>query len=157
MILSDREITNFNHIEEIINQTQVCHLGMVDGDKPYVLPFNFAYENKTIYLHCAPVGKKLDVLAKNNQVCITFDTDHKISYRNENVACSWGMKFKSAVLFGKAILIEDYDEKIRILNLVMKKYAGRDDFTYNAPAINNVRVFKVEIESITGKQFGYTK
>ena len=157
MILKDREIVNFSHIEEIIRQAQVCHVGMVDGDTPYVLPFNFAYEERTVYLHCAPVGKKLDVLAKNNNVCITFDIDHKISYRHEHVACSWGMKFKSVVLHGKAEFVNDYDEKIRIMNLVMKKYAGHDQFKYNAPAVNNVRVLKIAVETITGKQFGYTR
>ena len=85
MILETREIKDFAEIEEIINIAQVCHLGMVNGGQPYVLPMNFGYENKTIYLHGAPEGKKNDVIDKNNHVCITFDIDHVFKFRDEHV------------------------------------------------------------------------
>ena len=68
MILKDREIFDFNEIEEIINNTQLCYVAMSLNDEPYVLPFNFAYENRTIYLHSAPEGKKIDILEKNPKV-----------------------------------------------------------------------------------------
>ena len=152
MILKTREIHDFSEIEEIINTAQVCHLGMADGDKPYVLPMNFGYENKTVYLHGAPEGKKIEVLEKNKNVCITFDIDHHLKFRDEHVACSYSMRYRSVILSGKAVSINDYDEKIKCMNIIMRKYSGKD-FTYNAPAIKNIKVWKVEIEEITGKKF----
>ncbi len=154
MILKNREIHNYTEIEEIINKADICHIGLVDGDKPYVLPFNFAYQNRVIFLHTAPEGKKNDVIEKNNNICISFDIDTKLSFRNEEMACSYSMKYRSVVLSGKAMLINDYDEKVRVMNLIMVKYTGKE-FTYNAPAINNIKIYKVEIEEITGKKFGY--
>jgi uncharacterized protein len=150
MNLPKREIKNFYEIQEIINKALLCHIGFVDNNKPYVLPLNFAYDNKTVYLHTAPEGKKNDILLKNNNVCISFDIDAKLYFRNEDVACSYGMNFRSVIISGKAIIIEDYNEKIRIMNLFMKKYTGSDNFKYNPPSINNVKVYKVEAVEITG-------
>lgn len=153
MKLSKREIKDLKEIEEIINKTLICHVGFVDIDKPYVLPFNFTYENITVYLHSAPEGKKNDILEKNNNICISLYTDSELYFRHKEVPCSYSMKFRSVVISGKAFIIPEYDEKVRIMNLFMKKYTGSDDFKYNAPAINNVKIYKVLINEITGKKF----
>ena len=153
MILKDREIKDFNEIEEILKTAQVCHVGMVDeNNKPYVLPMNFGYLNKIIYLHSAPDGKKIDILTKNNNICISFDIDQKLKFRDEHVACSWGMRFRSVILSGKVIFIDDNDEKINCLNIIMKQYT-EIEFSYNLPAVKNVKIWKVEIEEISGKKF----
>lgn len=152
MNLPNREIKRFEEIEEIINKAMICHVGFADGDKPYVLPFNFGYENRTIYLHTAPEGKKNDILKKNNNICISFDIDSQLYFRNKEVACSYGMKYKSVVLSGKAIPVDNYEEKIRIMNIFMKKYTG-EEFKYNAPAIKNVKIYRIETEEISGKKF----
>ena len=80
------EITDIREIEAIIKKTRVCHVGMVDGEHPYVLPYNFGYKDKTVYLHSGPGGRKHDILQKNNRVCIAFDIDGELNIRNENVA-----------------------------------------------------------------------
>jgi len=155
MILANREITNQQEIENIINKCQTCHIGFVDGDKPYVLAFNFVYDSGLIYIHTAPEGKKNDILKKNNNVCLNFDTDYEIFYRHEQVACSWGMKYRSVVANGRVEFIETDEDKIKVLNLFMKKYAGRDDFKYNGPSVKNVSVMLVKIDNLTGKKYGY--
>ena len=128
---------------------------MVDGDVPYVIPMNFAYNNKVLYMHSAPVGKKLDVLHKNNKVCVSFSTDHQLAWQHEDVACSYGMKSRSVVAYGKVEFIEDYDQKVEILQKVMSKYTERDNYTYSKPSINNVCIFVVNIEEMSGKLIGY--
>lgn len=140
--------------ENIINEAIVCRIALVDGEKPYILPFNFGYENKTLYLHSASEGKKIDIIKKNNNVSISFDIDHELFHRDEGVACSYGMKYRSVIITGKMTDINDYNEKVRVMNIFMLKYAGKE-FSYNAPAIKNVKVFKVEIEEMTGKKYGY--
>ena len=81
-----------------------------------------------------------------------IDIDHEIKYRHEQVACSWSMRYRSVLAFGQVEFIEDYDEKVRVLNVIMRKYAGRD-FTYNAPAVRNVKIWKVAPTQIFGKKF----
>jgi uncharacterized protein len=140
---------------EVIDKCEVCYIGMIDFDnKPYVLPFNFGYEDGIVYLHSAPIGKKIEVLKTNPDICVTFSTDHKLFHRHEQVACSYGMKYKSVLITGKVEFIEDYDEKVRVLNIIMRKYAGKD-FEYNAPAVNNVAVYKVIPVKTETKFSGY--
>ncbi len=148
-------IKNPEKIREIINKCDTCYVGMVDPDgKPYVLPFNFGYEEGKIYLHMAPEGKKIDVLQQNPDVCVAFSTDHELFHRHEKVACSYGMKYRSVLAYGRAAPVEDYDEKVRIMNVTMQKYTGKD-FSYNAPAINNVTIYTIEVSKIEGKLSGY--
>ena len=55
----DREITDIKDIEGILDRGFVCHLGLVDGERAYIVPMNYAYEKMAIYLHCAGDGKNL--------------------------------------------------------------------------------------------------
>lgn len=65
------------------------------------------------------------------------------------------MKYRSVLLHGRIEMIEDYEEKVRALNIIMKKYTGRDDYKYNPPAVNNVQTFRLVVEKAEGRSFGY--
>ncbi|HOI86970.1 MAG TPA: pyridoxamine 5'-phosphate oxidase family protein [Lentimicrobium sp.] len=154
--MKSRMITLTEAIEEIIRECEICNIGMVDAENmPYTLPFNFGFEWDTVYLHSAPTGRKIEILRANPNVCISFSTAHRLYHQSESVACSYGMKYKSVLIKGRVEFVEDYDEKVRILNIIMKQYTGRDEYSYNAPAVNNVAVMKVIASSVEAKAFGY--
>jgi len=141
-------------IKQIIDKCDSCFLAMVDQEgMPYVLPFNFGYEDDTIFLHSDTKGKKIDILKNNPNVCLAFSTDHKLFFRHETVACSYGMDYRSVLAYGKVVFIDDYDEKVKVLNIIMRKYTDKE-FNFNAPAVNNVAVYKVEVSKIEGKVSG---
>ncbi len=149
-----KDIVELHKLEDIIKKCKICRVGMVDVDSPYVLAMNFGYEDQTIWLHCAKEGKKIDILKRNNKVCIEFDTDHKLFFRHEHVACSWRYAYRGVLVHGRAMFVDDYDEKIKGLNIFMKNYSDRD-FEYSKPAVNNIQIIKIPIESITGRSFEY--
>jgi uncharacterized protein len=150
-----RAIMRREDMDNIINRCEVCYLGMSDEENnPYVLPFNFGYRDKTIYLHSARTGKKMDIMTKNPKVCLAFSTDHVLRFTNEEVACSYGMKFRSVVLYGKIKFIDDFEQKKEVMNIIMQKYTGKT-FPYNPPSINEVAVYNVVIEEMTGRESGY--
>lgn len=143
-------------VNNVISQCEVCYVGMTDlYNMPYVLPFNFGYKNGVIYLHSACTGKKMEILRQKPQVCIAFSTDHQLKFTNDHVACSYSMRFRSVLAYGKVVFIEDPDEKMEALNIIMKQYTGRDDFGYNMPAVMDVSVYKVEVSEFTGKESGF--
>ncbi len=147
-------ITSQEEIDAIIAKCDVCYVGLADTDgTPYVLPMNFGYKDGIIYLHSGQEGRKIDLLKRNNRVCITFCSDRVLSYQSEQVACSYTMKSKSVIARGTACFEEDFDKKVEILNIFMKHYSDKE-FKYSDPAINNVKVWKVEIDNITCKAFG---
>ena len=48
---------------------------------------------------------------------------------------------------------EDFAEKERILNVIMRQYIDKE-FKYSEPAVNNVKIWKVNIDTISAKEFG---
>lgn len=139
---------------DVIRRSQVCHLGMVDEGLPYVLPFNFGFEDPYIYLHSSFVGRKIETLKKNNNVCLSFSLDYDLFKQNEAVACSWSMKYRSVMVFGKVFFVDDINEKRKAMDSVMKQFST-ESFTYSDAAINHVCVMRVEIDKITGRSFRY--
>ncbi len=141
-------------IESILLQCDACFVGITDLEgNPYVIPMNFGYENNTIYLHSGPEGSKLEMLKRNNNVCITFSFGHRLVYRDEQVACSYSMRSESVMCRGKVEFIEDMDEKRRALNIIMHHYTDRP-FSYSDPAVRNVKVWKVPINQMVGRELG---
>jgi len=146
-----------DRIDALIRSCKQCSIGMIDENgNPYVLPMNFGYENNTIYLHSAKEGRCIRALEKNPNVCIVFSTDMKVVYNNVEVACSYGAQCASVMCEGKVVFEDDFDEKVRALNIIMKQYSDRT-FNYSTPAVNNVKVWKVAIESTSGREFGVKK
>ncbi len=149
LIRKDREIISRDEIESIINKAFVCRLGMVDENGPYIVPLSFGYRENSLYFHCAKEGRKLDILKKNKRVCFEIDTDHEIVEFEK--ACKWGMKYKSVIGFGNALFIEDMESKKTALGIIMHHYSGRS-FEFEEKEVKRVVIFKVEIESMTGKR-----
>jgi len=148
----EREITDLSEIEGIIQKAQVCRIAMVDGNQPYIVPVCFGYEKGALYVHGALVGRKIDVLKKNNRVCFEMDADVEI--RGAEKACQFSLKYRSVIGTGKVRFLERDEEKARALDVIMKHYSDRD-FTFSKPDLDSVLVWKIEIESMSGKKAGY--
>jgi uncharacterized protein len=149
-----RSITNETEILEIISKARWCHLGMT-GPKgePYVIPMNFGFREGIIYLHGAAKGKKIDFLRHHPEVCINFSIEHELRYQDEEVACSWSMKYRSVLAYGQVEFIEDPEDKVAALDIIMSQYTGRA-FSYNSPSIKEVCCFRVKVAKFEGRAFG---
>lgn len=146
-------IENKTEIEEIIRSCKHCVVSTVSPDgSPYSVPMNFAYADNQIILHSAPTGTHLSHIQHNNQVCVVFCTDGHLVYQHKEVACSYRMRAQSVICKGPVSFIENDDDKIELMNKLMKHYTS-NEFTYSKPAIRNVKVWIVDIVEITAKAF----
>lgn len=149
IVFEDKE-----RIEEVISKSDICFVGMVDTDNsPYVIPMNFGYQDGVIYLHSSPEGRAINILNQNNQVCITFSIDHELVFQHPKVACSYRMKAKSVICYGKVNFIENLDDKRNALDIIMHHYSGRE-FEYSDPAVKNVKIWEVPLEQVSAKEYG---
>lgn len=140
--------------ESVIGSCKICTVAMIDTEGlPYLIPMNFGFEDDVIYLHSAPEGNSIKALNQNPNVCINFCSETGIKYQHEEVACSYRAKGSSVMCKGKVVFEDDFEEKVKALNAIMKQYTKRQ-FTYSRPAVENVKIWKVEIESISTKIFG---
>jgi nitroimidazol reductase NimA-like FMN-containing flavoprotein (pyridoxamine 5'-phosphate oxidase superfamily) len=149
----DKEISEESAIKTIIEKANVCRLGMVDGNKPYIVPLCFGYRDNVLYFHGSSKGKRIDIIRKNPDVCFEFDIITE-PVESEN-ACDWSMKYQSVIGFGKAVFIESLDKKRRAMNVIMAQYS-KQKFQFPEKMLNITSVIKVEIESMTGKQSGFS-
>ena len=100
LVHTDKEL-----IEATIKKCDICYVGLADTDgTPYVLPMNFGYRDGVIYLHSAQEGRSISILERNPRVCITFSTDHDLVFQHPEVACSYRMRSKSVICWGKSTL-----------------------------------------------------
>ncbi|MDD2562807.1 MAG: pyridoxamine 5'-phosphate oxidase family protein [Salinivirgaceae bacterium] len=147
-------VTKQEGIEEVINKANTCSLAMIDVDgNPYVVIMNFGYQDGYLYLHGDSKGKKMDALRKNPNVSIMLSADHNLFFQDKSVACSYGLNYRSVSIQGSVEMVEEYDEKVNALNLVMAKFTDIK-FSYNAPAVNNVSVFRVKLDDVKCKVYG---
>ncbi|MCU0362220.1 MAG: pyridoxamine 5'-phosphate oxidase family protein [Bacteroidales bacterium] len=150
---SDREVRDITEIEDIISKADVCRLAFASGDIPYIVTMNFGYtggEKPVLWFHCAPEGRKLDMMKLNNYVCFAIDTDHKL-YGGEK-GCDWGMSFRSITGYGRLCLVESENEILMGLDSIMNHYSGESGFTYNSKVLSATRVLRLEIEEMTCKK-----
>jgi len=148
----DKEIDDILLIEQILATAQVCRLAMSLNDEPYVVPMNFGYKDRGLYFHCAREGKKIDILKRNNRVCFEVETHTGIIKSGK--PCNWGMKYMSVIGYGKVSFINDSNEKIEALKIILNQYY-KGEFDFTDADIDKIDVFKVDIESMTGKKSGY--
>lgn len=149
----DREITDLSEIEKIIRKARVLHLGLVDGDAPYVVPLHYGYtlENGklTFYLHGAKEGRKLDLIRANPKAWVEIDTD-EVPISGGDVACKYGASYASVMGGGTVTIVEDETEKIRGLNVLMKTQTGRE-FPIDGRMAAGVAVIRIDIDAFTAK------
>jgi len=147
----EKEITDIKEIESVIQKTEICHVAMVDGNRPYVVPMCFGYEAGVLFLHSAKAGRKIDILQKNANVCVELETDG-VLVKNEK-ACRFSMRYSSVVAFGRVRFIDDPDVKRHALDIIMRHYAD-GPFSYSDEALERMMILRVDIENMTGKRSG---
>lgn len=146
-------ITNRAEIVEIVKQCKTCFLAMSENDLPYVLPMNFGVDEDSIIMHSAQSGRMWETLKKNPRVCINWTLGEELAWQDVQVGCSYRVKSKSVIVEGEAEIVDDFDEKVRCLNLIMAQYSDRE-FNFSRPSVENVGVLKISIAKLSAKEFG---
>ncbi len=145
----EREIRDQAGIQEILEKGLVCRLGLYDGQYPYVVPMNYGYRDGRLYFHCAAEGRKIDILKKNDRVCIEVDIDSRIV--RGDTPCRWAAKYRSVIGFGRARIIDDDKAKKAGLDVIMAHYEGSGG-DYDEKSLQRTSLIEVVLDSITGKQ-----
>lgn len=149
----EREVTDPQEILRILDRAKIVHLGMIDGDEPYVVPLNYGYtmEDGTLclYLHGATAGRKIDVLRANPKVFFEMDCD--IAPFEGITACHYGNAYASVMGRGTAEILEDMEEKKKGLSILMKTQTGKD-FEFNDKMAAVVSVIRITALDYTAKR-----
>ena len=149
---SDREITDREELLRVMGQCDVCRLALNDEGWPYIIPVNFGMEEKdgklTLYFHGATEGKKYDLMARDSRASFEMDRGHRLVGDREKGYCT--MEYESVMGRGRLEVVSE-EEKLHGLELLMAHYY-KDGFPFSHDAVPRTTVFKLTVETMTGKR-----
>lgn len=115
-----REVLDKDKIEAFLRQARIGHLGMVDGQLPYVVPLNYVWTNDKLYFHGATGGRRNRVMSVNPEVCFTVCEEYGTI--TDPVPAKTDTAYMSVIVFGKAESVESLDEATHVLQEMIHKY-----------------------------------
>ena len=146
----NQQITDWEVLEKILSSAQICRLAMVDGDRPYLLPFNYGYRDRTLYIHSAPEGKKIALLKQNPNV--SFEVEEAVTIVPGKKACSWTTRYRSVVGEGKTEILSDPESKRDGLAVIMAQHGAPELVEFEERQLEKMVILKIAVTSLTGKQ-----
>ena len=152
MTKRERQITDEAQILRILDTAKILHLGLAVNNEPYVVPMNYGYTMEdgklVLYLHSAVRGKKLDMIRENPNVFFELECD-LLPFAGE-VACQYGLAYSSVMGRGKAVIVEDVEEKMKAMSILMQTQTAKE-FTFNERLVSIVAVIRIDVAEYTAK------
>ena len=104
----DREL-----VYGILDEGFICHVGFAVDGRAFVIPTGYARVEDKLYIHGSQASRMLRTLAQGIDVCVTVTlVDGLVLARS---AFHHSMNYRSVVVFGKASVVEDPEEKLAAL------------------------------------------
>ena len=143
----EREVSEAE-ARDILGRAEHGVLATVGEDGwPYAVPVNHVLRGNVLYIHCALEGHKLENLAHEGRVSYCAVASAKV------VPELLSTFYESAVVFGRAVLVSDAEEKRKALTSLIDRFSV--DEAKAAAALSNwshkTAVIRIDIERITGK------
>ncbi|MCU1368892.1 MAG: flavin-nucleotide-binding protein [Ilumatobacteraceae bacterium] len=142
----DRDLVN-----SIIDEAYLAHVGFVIDGAPKVLPMTYGRDGDVIYLHGA-VGNAMLRASTDAEVCVTITLlDGLVMARS---AFHHSMNYRSVVLLGEAVKVDDEDEKRRAFDVIVDHVLpGRTETARatNPSELRSTLVLKLPIDEGSAK------
>lgn len=101
-------------VYQILDEAFICHVGFVAEGRPVVIPTSYARVEDDLYLHGSAASRMLRSLGEGIDVCVTVTlVDGLVLARS---AFHHSINYRSVVVFGRASVVDDYDEKLNALH-----------------------------------------
>ncbi|MGB7726905.1 MAG: pyridoxamine 5'-phosphate oxidase family protein [Candidatus Acidiferrum sp.] len=149
---ANRAVYDRDAIYKILDEGFVCHVGFVTEGQPFVIPTMFARVGDHLYFHGSAASRMLRGLSSGLPVCITVTlTDGLILARS---VFNHSMNYRSVVVLGTAVAIDDPAEKLRALQAFTEKMLpGRwnDARQPNEKELKATSILKLPLTEVSAK------
>ncbi len=135
---------------ELLRTSEYGVLSMVADGGGYGIPINFVWDGKdSIYIHCAPEGRKLRALEEHPEVSLCLVGHVHL------LPGKFTTEYESAIFFGKAHLHLTEEERMKALHLLIDKLSP--DFKelgdkYAHKSFHRTEIIRVDFSTFTGKR-----
>jgi len=139
-------------VHRILDAGMLAHVAFVENGQPVVVPMLFGREGETVFVHGARKARVIRLLESTGTACLNVTLVDGLVYARS--AFNSSMNYRSVTIFGKARLVDDYDDKLHALRVITERtLPGRWD-EVRAPLDKEVRmtgVIAIAIESASAK------
>lgn len=139
-------------IENILDNSFLCHVGFVNEGQPFVIPTSYGRVGENIYIHGSAASRMLRGLAGGIEVCLTVTILDGIVLARS--AFNHSMNYRSVVILGQAELVTDPEEKLTALEAISEQIVpGRwaDARPPTAKELKATSVLRLPIEEASAK------
>jgi nitroimidazol reductase NimA-like FMN-containing flavoprotein (pyridoxamine 5'-phosphate oxidase superfamily) len=149
---ADKSFNDPTKLRTVLKQVKYITLAMCSGGKPYLVSLNHAYdeEHDCIYVHCAPEGKKLNILRENPNVWGQAIIDHGFYGGNDDCR----QNFVSVMFEGTFSLVTDPAEKLHAFVKTNEGLGAPSESLQKVldAHLGRATVGKITITDMTGKK-----
>ena len=111
----ERGMTDRADLYAVLDAGLICHLGVISGGVPMVLPTAFGRDGDTLYVHGSSANGAFGA-ADGQQVCVTVThLDGLVCARS---VFTHSVNYRSAIVFGTATMVRDEDERWQALRAI---------------------------------------
>ena len=148
----DKAIKGEKLMLDFLEGQQTVTIALSKGDIPYLFTADYGFDrdSKSIFIHCASKGKKVDYIKKNPRVWgqvmqdmgyVQGDCDHK---------------YRTVQFWGKASLVTDLERKREALCVMIDQLeedneTGKKEFI-RGKKFKDVLIIRIDIEGLSGKE-----
>jgi nitroimidazol reductase NimA-like FMN-containing flavoprotein (pyridoxamine 5'-phosphate oxidase superfamily) len=129
-------------IDAILDEALIAHLGIVDEHgQPFVIPTLHARRGELVYLHGSTASRTLRALRAGAPVCLTVSLlDGLVLAR---AAMHHSANYRSAMLLGKARIVESPREKLGALEAIVEHIVPGRWAEARVPSANELKATAV--------------
>jgi len=103
-------------VYQILDEGFICHVGFAVDGQPFVIPTGYARAEDNLFIHGSQASRMLRNLEIGIDVCLTVTLiDGLVLARS---AFHHSMNYRSVMVFGRASLIEQREEKLAALRIL---------------------------------------
>jgi nitroimidazol reductase NimA-like FMN-containing flavoprotein (pyridoxamine 5'-phosphate oxidase superfamily) len=91
-------------VEKIILNQIICRIAFNGEKHPYIAPFQYVYLNSTLYFHFTNYGRKMNLIKKDNRVCVEIEEFESDLSKYYFISLKGSLKVVNNVLERKAVM-----------------------------------------------------
>ena len=149
---SERGVYDRDTVYRILDEGFLCHVGFAVDGQPFVIPTSYGRNGASLYIHGSAASRMLRQMKEGVPVCVTVTLlDGFVLARS---VFNHSMNYRSVVILGKAMLVDEAAEKLEALRLLSEHILpGRwaDSRQPNERELKATSVLRLPIEEFSAK------
>ncbi|MCL4269503.1 MAG: pyridoxamine 5'-phosphate oxidase family protein [Anaerolineales bacterium] len=144
-------------IKSLLHRGEIAHIASHWDLQPFLNPTTYYYDEAghRLIFHSNIAGRIRANIERHPEVCVEVSEFGKLL--PSNISLEFSLQYRSVIVYGKARIIEDENEKRDVLHKLINKYFGdmqidKDYRSATDKELKRTSVYEIQIDSWSGKE-----